>query len=279
MKYPDASLNLNDLKEINKRMRSCIIKMLTKAKSGHPGGSLSAVELVSALFMKVMNHSPENMCAPDHDIFVLSKGHAVPVLYSAFAETGYIDPECLTSLRQINSPIQGHPDKVMLECLTASTGSLGQGLSIAQGYAMAAKMDETKRRVYCLLGDGECNEGQVWEAIMSAGHYKLANMTAIIDYNKAQIDGLTKDVMDLEPLKGKLEAFNWEVFEIDGHDIDAILEALEACKKVSDKPQMIIAHTIKGKGVSYMESNLVGWHGSVPNEEQAQIALAEIEKA
>jgi len=276
MRYPREEVTIEDLKKLAKKVRINIIKMLTEAGSGHPGGSLSSVEILLTLFYKIMHHTSENPFAPENDIFVLSKGHGVPALYAVYAETGYIEEKLLLTLRKLDSPLQGHPDKQKLPCLTASTGSLGQGLSIAQGYALAAKYDKTKRRVYCLLGDGECQEGQIWEGFMSAGHYKIDNLTAIIDYNKAQIDGLVKDVMDLEPLKEKLKAFKWEVFEVDGHNFEELIDTFKKCKKIKDKPQVIIAHTVKGKGVSFMEADLVKWHGVVPKKEEAEKAIREL---
>lgn len=268
------------LEEIARRMRVDIIEMLEKAGSGHPGGSLSAIDMVTALYFQVLRHDPENPERPDRDRFVLSKGHAVPAVYACMAEAGYISRDELPTLRQLGSRLQGHPvtSFVIAPGVEACTGSLGQGLSVAQGMALASKLEGNAFRVYCMLGDGEMQEGQVWEALMSAPKYELDNLVAILDYNKAQIDGFTKDVMDLEPLGPKLEAFNWHVITIDGHDIGAFLRALEEAEGVTGKPTFIIAHTVKGKGVSFMEGE-VDWHGIAPKPEEAERAIEELRKA
>ncbi len=267
---------IEELKKIAVDVRVNIIKMITEAGSGHPGGSLSSVEILLTLFFNKLQRNPQNALSPDRHRLILSKGHGVPALYAVLHECGLISQEELMTLRKINSPLQGHPDRVMLPYVEASTGSLGQGLSIAQGMAMAAKLDRRPYRVYCLMGDGETQEGQVWEAILSAGKYRLDNLTAILDSNKAQIDGLVKDVLDLSPVKDKLKAFHWNVIEIDGHDLAEIDEALEEAEKTKGKPTYIIANTIKGKGVSFMEADLVGWHGKAPSPEQAEAAIKEL---
>lgn len=268
------------LQEIARRMRVDIVEMLEKAGSGHPGGSLSAIDMVTALYFQVLRHDPKSPERADRDRFVLSKGHAVPAVYACMAEAGYLSREELSTLRKLGSRLQGHPvtSFVIAPGVEACTGSLGQGLSVAQGMALSSKLERDSFRVYCMLGDGEMQEGQVWEALMSAPKFQLDNLVAILDYNKAQIDGFTRDVMDLEPLAPKLEAFNWHVITIDGHDIGAFLKALEEAERVSGKPTFIIADTVKGKGVSFMEGE-VGWHGAAPKPEQAQRAIEELRKA
>ena len=277
MRYPCASLTKEELADLCRQARRDIVKMLGEAGSGHPGGSLSAIDIIMTLHCKIMRHSPGEEDFDKQDIFVLSKGHGVPALYATYAETGYIPREELMTLRKLGSRLQGHPDRLMLPVIKASTGSLGQGLSVAQGYAMAARVKKTGQHVFCMVGDGECNEGQIWEAVMSAGHYNLSQLTAIVDYNKAQIDGLVHEVMDLEPLRAKWESFGWEVFEIDGHDYQEIEESVTKCLKINDKPQVIIAHTVKGKGVSFMEADLVKWHGVTPSSEEVKQALEELQ--
>ena len=254
-----------------------IIEMLTEAGSGHPGGSLSAIDLISSLFHYKLRHRPEEPTWPERDRFVLSKGHGVPAQYVVMADLGYFPREQLWTLRKLGSPLQGHPCKHWLPGIDTSTGSLGQGLSIAQGMALASRLDGDKYRVYCIMGDGETQEGQVWEGAMSASKYKLDNLTVILDYNKAQIDGYTRDVMDLEPLADKWKAFGWHVIVIDGHDYRQILDALDEAETVKGRPTYIIAHTIKGKGVSFME-NKVNWHGVAPTREQGDQAIAELKK-
>lgn len=267
------------LEEIAGRMRVDIIEMLARAGSGHPGGSLSVIDMVTALYFHVLRHDPKNPGWAERDRFVLSKGHAVPAVYAAMAETGYIAREELATLRQLGSRLQGHPVASFVHApgVEANTGSLGQGLSVAQGMAMAAKLDGASWKTYCILGDGEMQEGQIWEALMSAPKYALDNLVAILDYNKGQIDGPTNEVMNLEPLDQKLAAFNWHVIRIDGHDIGQFLAALEEAKTVTGKPTFIIADTVKGKGVSFMEGR-IEWHGATPNAEQTKQALAELGK-
>jgi transketolase len=267
------------LREHAKNIRHLIIEMITSAKSGHPGGSLSAVEiLVSLYFGGVLNYDPKNPLLESRDRFFLSKGHAAPVLYSTLAEAGYFDKSGLDTLRQLNSPFQGHPDMRKLPGIEASTGSLGQGLSISVGCALGLRLKCLKSHVFALLGDGELEEGQVWEAAMAASHFKLDNLTAIVDRNNLQIDGFTEEVMSLEPLADKWLSFGWNVLELSGHDFDQIVPALLNAKKRDDrKPLVIIAHTIKGKGVSFME-NICDFHGKAPSEDQAKIAYSELKE-
>jgi len=268
---------IRDLKLKASKIRKHIVKMITKAKSGHPGGSLSAVEIVTALYFKVMRHDPKNPKWEDRDRFILSKGHATPLLYSILAESGYFGVEELLTLRKFGSRLQGHPDMKRLPGVEISTGSLGQGLSVGNGMAIAGKLNKKDYRVYVLLGDGECQEGQIWEAAISASHYKLDNLTAIVDYNKLQIDGPVEKVMNISPLTDKWRAFGWHVIEINGHNFEEILEAFEEAKKTKNRPTVIVAHTIKGKGISFME-NVVDFHGKAPTEAQMIQALEELEK-
>ena len=248
---------------------------IEKSKSGHPGGSLSAVEILTALYFDQMNIDPTNPKMEDRDRFVLSKGHAAPALYATLAERGYFDKEELNSLRKLGSMLQGHPDMKKIPGVEMSTGSLGQGFSVACGMAMAAKLDNAPWNVYALLGDGEVQEGIIWEAAMSAAHYKLDNMIAFLDYNGLQIDGEVESVMSINPIEDKFRTFGWNVITIDGHDFDQIFAALDMAKDTVDKPTMIIAKTVKGKGVSFME-NQASWHGSAPSEEQLEQALSEL---
>lgn len=267
--------SLAKLKEICKDIRADIVKMTSAAGSGHPGGSLSAVELMTALYFNVMNHRPGEVDWPERDRFFLSKGHACPVVYSVMARTGYFPVEELLTLRKCGTRLQGHPSCKALPGIEVSSGSLGQGLSIANGVALAAKLGKKAWRSYVLLGDGELQEGQVWEAIMTAAHYKLDNVCALVDYNGLQIDGNVESVMGLAPLTQKWQAFNWHTIEIDGHDLTAVLAAYEEAKNTKGKPSVIIAKTVKGKGVSFME-NVAGWHGKTPNSEELQKALDDI---
>ena len=267
-----------NLKEIAKSARIDVIKMLETACSGHSGGSLSEIEIIVALYAYEMNHEPGNPCKEDRDRFVLSKGHGIPGLYAVMAQSGYWKREDLLSLRQIESPFQGHPDRCKLKALEASTGSLGQGLSIAVGFALSSKLDNDKYRVYCMIGDGESQEGQIWEAALSASKYKLDNLLCILDYNKAQIDGYVNDVMPIEPIADKWRAFGWHVIKIDGHDFDAIIHAFDEARTIKGKPTFIIADTVKGKGVSFMEGK-VDWHGVAPNAEESETAIEEINES
>lgn len=230
---------------------------------------------MTALYFSVLKHKPDDYCWPDRDRFILSKGHACPVVYSVMARTGYFPVDELVTLRKCGSRLQGHPSCKMLPGIEVSSGSLGQGLSITNGLALAAKLNKKDYRVYCLMGDGEIQEGQVWEAAMTAAHYKLDNVCAMIDYNGLQIDGDIEDVMGVAPLAEKWAAFNWHVIEIDGHDLSQVLKAFDSAKNTKGKPTMIIANTVKGKGVSYME-NAAGWHGKTPNADEAKKALDEI---
>lgn len=264
------------LKKYAKEIRINIIKILTLAKSGHPGGSLSSVELLLILFFKFIKRTHENAIQLNRDFFIISKGHGVPTLYAVFWKLGLIEEKELFTLRQINSRLQGHPDRVRFPYVEASTGSLGQGLSIAQGIALGQKLDKLNSYVYCLIGDGEMEEGQMWEVFLSASKYKLNNLIVILDYNKAQIDGLVKDIMDLEPIKEKLNAFKWHVQEIDGHNFEEIEKAIKKAHTIKNKPHFIIAHTIKGKCVDFMEENIVQWHGVAPNREEEIKAIEQI---
>ncbi len=266
-----------ELTAIATRIRRNIITSVRDAKSGHPGSSLSATDLLTALYFGHMRHDPQNPRWEGRDRFVMSKGHASPGLYGTLAEAGYLEVSELSTFRAINSRLQGHPDMHKLPGVETSTGSLGHGLSYALGMALALRLDASESRVYALLGDGECQEGQVWEAAMAASHHKAGNLTAIIDRNGLQIDGPTEDVMSLEPFADKWRAFGWRVVAIDGHDFPQILSALAESREqpVLGQPTLILAKTVKGKGVSFME-NQVKWHGTAPNAEQAEAALKEL---
>ena len=264
------------LKEKATTLRIEILKMLTEAGSGHTGGSLSAADIVTALYFSKMRHDPKDPKWRERDRFILSKGHAAPVLYAALALSGYFDKKLLKTLRKLGSPLQGHPCSKFLPGVEISTGSLGQGLSIANGIALGFRMDGLNARVYCLLGDGEIQEGQVWEAAMTASHYKLDNLCAIIDNNGLQIDGHCCDVMYIEPIVKKWDAFGWHVIDINGHDMEAILAALNEAEMVKGKPTMIVARTVKGKGVSLFEGK-VEYHGLAPTHEELEIALKELQ--
>ena len=268
-------MNTAELSSVCKAVRRDIINMTANAGSGHPGGSLSAVELMVSVFFNHMRIDPQNPKMPERDRFVLSKGHAAPCYYAVLAERGFISRGEFQNFRQLHSILQGHPDCKKVPGVDASTGSLGQGCSIAVGMARGAKVPKPDVNVYTILGDGECQEGQIWEALMSAAHYKLDNLTVIIDNNGLQIDGSNNEVMSLGDLAAKVRAFGFEVFELDGHDLEAIEAALSA-RTAPGVPKCILAHTVKGKGVSFME-NQVGWHGKAPNEEQRQQALKELE--
>ena len=265
-----------ELPSVAKEIRKEVIRMLGKAGSGHPGGSLSAAEIVTCLFFHAMRYDPKNPRWEERDRFVLSKGHACPVVYAAMAQAGYFPKELLDTLRQLGSPLQGHPDTRFMPALEACTGSLGQGLSISSGLALSIQMDKADRWVYCLMSDGETEEGQTWEAAAFAGFHKLDRLIAVLDYNGFQLDGAVKDILDLEPLRAKWESFRWHVQEVDGHNIPQILEALEKAKQVKGQPHMIIAHTVKGKGVSFMENNNY-FHGVAPNSEEVQAAIKELD--
>ncbi len=267
--------SLTDLEEMARKLRRHVVSMIATAGSGHPGGSLSAAEIVTALYFKVMYHNSKDPRWPNRDRFILSKGHAAPILYAALAESGYFPIEELKTLRKLDSRLQGHTDMNVTPGVEMSAGSLGMGLSFAIGVALAARLDAKTHRTYVLLGDGECNEGQIWEAAMSAAHFKLDNVTAIIDYNSIQLTGWTKNIMQLEPLREKWQAFGWHVIEIDGHDFNQILSSLDKAREIKTRPTIILAHTIKGKGVSFME-NKASFHGKAPSPEETERALNEL---
>ncbi len=258
-----------------RRIRRHIIEMTGIAGSGHPGGSLSAADIVTALYFSVMKHRPQEPSWPDRDRFVLSKGHAAPVLYAALAESGYYPVEALGTLRQLGSILQGHPDMCKTPGVEICSGSLGQGLAAACGMALAGRMDRAPWRVYAMIGDGEAQEGEIWEASMFAAHYKLDNLTCVLDFNGLQIDGRLEDVMSIDCPSEKWRSFGWHVVKIDGHDFVQILAAFDEAKRTKNKPTMIVARTVKGKGVSFME-NQVGFHGKAPSEEQMKQALEEL---
>ena len=268
-------MNKENLISISKNVRKNIIEMLCESKSGHPGGSLSAADILTTLYFGEMNVDPENPKDENRDRFVLSKGHAAPVLYSVLARKGYFPVEELNTLRKINTRLQGHPSMKCLPGIDMSTGSLGQGISSAVGMALAGKLDKKDYRVYTILGDGELEEGQVWEAAMCAAHYKLNNLTAFVDFNGLQIDGNIEEVMNPSPIDKKFEAFGWNALVIDGHNYDDIIDAIEKARNCKDMPTVIVCKTIKGKGVSFMEND-AGWHGVAPSKEQCEKALAEI---
>ncbi len=270
--------DINELEKIAKNIRVGIIKQVYSGKSGHPGGSLSCTDILTVLYFNQMNIDHEKPNSPSRDRFVLSKGHASPALYSTLANRGYFDKEQLATFRGIDSILQGHPDMKHIKGVDMSTGSLGQGLSCANGMAMASKLRKDGNRVYCLVGDGEIEEGQIWEACMSASHYKLDNLCVIVDNNNLQIDGNIEEVMNSYPINLKFESFGFNVINVDGHNIKELIDAFNKAKLVKGRPTVIIAKTIKGKGVSFME-NQVGWHGKAPNEEQYNIAIKELEQA
>lgn len=265
-----------ELKDHAIEIRKNIVEMIAESKSGHPGGSLSSVEILTYLYFKEMNINHDNLNSKERDYFVLSKGHAAPVLYSTLSEKGFIEKDELKTLRKLGSRLQGHPDSKKIKAIDISTGSLGQGISNAVGLALGAKLSKDNNRVYTLLGDGELQEGLVWEAFMSAAHYKLNNLVAFIDYNTLQIDGKNEDVMNINPLDKKFESFGWNTVIIDGHSFSEIESALKIGRESIDKPTVIIAKTVKGKGVSFME-NKAEWHGTAPNVEQVKQALVDIE--
>ena len=268
-------VNYQNLKSTANSIRHGILKSVHAAGSGHPGGSLSAVEILTVLYFYKMNIDPQNPQKPDRDRFVLSKGHAAPVLYSTLAERGYFEKEKLVTLRKVGSMLQGHPDMKRVPGVDMSTGSLAQGFSAGIGMALAGKLDKSSRRIYTLLGDGELQEGLIWEAAMSGAHYKLNNLTAILDFNGLQIDGPNDKVMSIKPVNEKWKSFGWYVIEIDGHSFEDIIEALDEAETVKDRPTIIIAKTIKGKGVSYMENN-PDWHGKAPDNELTEKAILEL---
>ena len=264
-----------DLNMTATEIRKSIVDMIFHSKSGHPGGSLSSVDILNYLYFEEMNVDPSNATDPNRDRFVLSKGHAAPVLYATLAERGFFDKELLPTLRKLNSPLQGHPDSKKVPGVDVSTGSLGQGVSNAVGLAIGAKLDDGAVRVYTILGDGELQEGLVWEAVMAAAHYKLDNLVVIIDNNGLQIDGKNEDVINLGSISDKFKSFDFNVVEIDGHDYEQIANAFDDARATKGVPTAIIAKTVKGSGVSFME-NQAGWHGVAPNAEQLATAIAEL---
>lgn len=271
-----SAATLEELKMKARQLRRDILTMIHRAGSGHPGGSLSVLDILVVLYYKVMQIDPHNYLDPQRDRLVLSKGHACPALYAVLADRGFFPAGHLKTLRQVGSLLQGHPDMRKTPGVEMSTGSLGQGLSAANGMALAARLGKARWRVYAILGDGEIQEGQIWEAALTAAHYRLDNLTAFLDYNGLQIDGWHRDVMSLEPVAEKWRSFGWHTLEVDGHDYASLLEAVRRAQMNKGAPTMIIAHTVKGKGVSFME-NQIDWHGRAPNEEEYAQALLELE--
>ena len=272
----DREALIKELNEEARQLRIEDIRMLVKAGSGHPGGTLSAADMVAALYLHKMRLRPNEPDWPDRDRFILSKGHCVPIVYAALARVGTIPRDWLSTLRKFGSPLQGHPDRVRCPGIEAATGSLGQGLSIALGLAIAAQHDRAPWNVYCMMGDGEQQSGHIWEAAMLAGHRSVSNLVGILDNNQVQQSLKVKEILDIDPVAQKYRDFNWHVREIDGHDMAQILEALDEADTVTDRPTLILSHTVKGKGVSWMELN-PDWHGKAPSEEQGEIAIAELE--
>ncbi|MFU8796219.1 MAG: transketolase [Dehalococcoidia bacterium] len=271
-----SEASVEHLQQVARRLRRHVVSMIATAGSGHPGGSLSAADIVATLFFRVLRHNPDDPGWPDRDRFILSKGHAAPILYAALAEAGYFPAEELSTLRKLDSRLQGHADAGLTPGVEMSSGSLGMGLSFAIGVALAARLDSRAYRTYALLSDGECQEGQTWEAALSAAHFKLDNLLAIVDFNGMQLSGWTRDIMRLEPFVEKWQAFGWHTIDIDGHDIPQILSACRQAAGVKGSPTVIIARTIKGKGVSFMENN-VTFHGKAPNKDETERALKELE--
>ena len=269
-------LTYDELKEKSRLLRGDLLAMLFKAGSGHPGGSLSSMEILTVMYNNIMKHDPKNPKWEERDRFVLSKGHICPALYVVLADCGYFDRKELGTLRRFGSILQGHPYMMKTPGLDVSGGSLGQGLSVAVGMALAAKADKNGIRVFSLMGDGELQEGQIWEAVMAAGQYKLDNLCGIVDYNNLQIDGKVSDIMDIAPLAEKWSAFNWNVIKCDGHCVESVERAFNEALAYEGKPSVIIADTVKGKGVSFMENN-ASWHGVSPNSEELAIALEELD--
>lgn len=269
-------LTPQELKQKAKALRGELLQVIYEAGSGHPGGSLSCVEIILTLYGTQMRFDPTNPQWPGRDIFVMSKGHGTLTTYAVLAEFGFFPKEELHKFRKLGHRLQGHAYRGV-PGMEVSTGSLGQGLSVANGFALAARLDGSQRRVYCLLGDGECQEGQVWEAAMSAGFRKLSNLCAIIDYNGVQQNGPVKTIKDLEPLAAKWQAFNWNALEVDGHNVEALIEAYGKARQETARPTVIIAHTVKGKGVSFMEGNHA-WHGKAPKADELKAALAELNR-
>lgn len=270
-----STTKLKELERIAHDLRIDVLKMLTTACSGHTGGSLSSVEIITSLYFCIMRHDPRRPSWPDRDRFVLSKGHGAPILYAALARCGYFDPSLLTTLRILGSSLQGHPDMKATPGVDISTGSLGQGLSLANGMALALRLDGRPSRVYALMGDGEVQEGQIWEAAMAAAHYRLDSVCGIVDHNGLQIDGRVEDIMNIGPLMDKWASFGWEVFPVDGHSIEEIVSALHHAAAVKGKPSVIIAETVKGKGCAFCEGK-VEYHGVAPTTEELKCALDEL---
>src|SRR3989338_2275745 len=269
------SMSISDLKKTAGEIRKDIIRMTAAAGSGHPGGSLSATEIVTALYFSIMQHDPKNTSWPDRDRLILSKGHTSPLLYAALAEAGSFEVKMLPTFRKLGSPLQGHPDRRRLPGVEASTGSLGQGLSIAIGHALARRLDQKDYFTYVVMSDGETNEGQTWEAIAMAAHHKVDHLIVYLDYNKFQLDDATSVICNMESLEQKWRSFNWQVQEMDGHDLDQVLSAVKSARQIKEQPAVIVAHTIKGKGVSFMENNN-NFHGVAPNQEERERALKEL---
>lgn len=273
-----AEMEIERLKEISRNIRMDIIEEIYAAQSGHPGGALSCTDILTVLYFNQMNINPNRKDDSNRDRLVLSKGHASAGLYAALAERGYFDKKELKNFRKYGSFLQGHPDMKHIPGVDMTAGSLGQGLSVANGMAMSAKIDKKDYRVYCIVGDGEIQEGQIWEAAMSASHYKLDNLCVIVDNNNLQIDGKVSDVMNVYPIKDKFEAFGFEVFEVDGNNIENLIDIFQKASEVKEKPTAIIAKTVKGKGITYME-NQAGWHGKAPNEEEYLEAVNELKNS
>jgi len=265
------------LKSTSTQLRITILEMLNNAGSGHPGGSLSAIDILTVLYHNILRHDPDYPCWPERDRFILSKGHICPALYAILSECGYFEEKELSGLRKFGCSLQGHPCMEKTPGIEVSAGSLGQGLSIATGIALGMRMDGSQSRVYCMMGDGEQQEGQIWEAAMAVGHYKLDTLCGIVDCNGLQIDGRVEEVLSIEPLADKWTAFGWNVIQIDGHDFVQIETAFQQASAFKGKPSVILARTVKGKGVSFME-NKAGWHGVAPNGEQLDVALSELRK-
>jgi len=272
-----TSEKIKELENKAKVIRRHIIEMISRCQSGHPGGSLSSADILTVLYFHKMKHDPKNPKWDERDRFVLSKGHAAPVLYATLAEAGYFPKSYLKTLRQIGSSLQGHVDMISLPGIEMSTGSLGQGFSAANGMALACRMDGKNNHIYVVIGDGESQEGQIWEAAMTAGHYKLDNLTVILDHNKYQIDGRVEEIKGIQPIADKWRAFRFNVIDgVNGHDIKSIIKALDDASKAKGKPTIIIAETIKGKGVSFMENNPLDFHGKAPTKEEVIKALEEL---
>ncbi len=275
---PASAEEIAKLRELALQIRKDIVVQVHAAGSGHPGGSLSSADLATVLYSKFLRHKPEDPDWADRDRVFWSKGHCSPVVYAILARCGYFDPAILPSFRKLGSPLQGHPARLKTPGVETNGGSLGQGLSVAVGFALGAKLNANGARAFCFIGDGESQEGQIWEAAMAAAHYKVDNLVAILDFNDLQIDGFVHEVMDIAPIADKWRAFGWETFEIDGHDLERIVDALDQALAVEGKPAIVIARTVKGKGVSFME-NACEWHGQAPSDEQAAQALRDLEGA